>query len=192
MHNIKTIIQRCTAGAVLLITTLTFAFAASSSDIKAELDKAKANRETAHQLAENARYLGADEDNYVIWFAKQQWDNWDSKVKSLTVEYNKVVEEENNKGRYIGRFRVSRYCPCSTCNGGYTGTATGTTVTAGRTIAVDPSVIPLGSTVYIDGIGTRVAEDTGGAIKGNKVDLAVSNHSEAYAQGVTYHDVYIK
>nr|WP_280521514.1 3D domain-containing protein [Paenibacillus mangrovi] len=52
-----------------------------------------------------------------------------------------------------------------------TRTATGTHVTEGRTIAVDPNVIPLGWWVYIEGVGFRRAEDTGGAIKGNKIDI---------------------
>ncbi|AOZ92828.1 3D domain-containing protein [Paenibacillus crassostreae] len=52
-----------------------------------------------------------------------------------------------------------------------TRTASGTRVTEGRTIAVDTSVIPMGWWVYIEGIGFRRAEDTGGAIKGNKVDV---------------------
>ncbi|NGZ78123.1 ubiquitin-like domain-containing protein [Saccharibacillus alkalitolerans] len=52
-----------------------------------------------------------------------------------------------------------------------TRTATGTTVTEGRTIAVDPNVIPLGWWVYIEGYGYRKAEDTGSAIKGKKIDM---------------------
>ncbi|WP_438348321.1 ubiquitin-like domain-containing protein [Paenibacillus sp. FA6] len=52
-----------------------------------------------------------------------------------------------------------------------TRTASGTRVTEGRTIAVDTSVIPMGWWVYIEGIGFRRAEDTGGAIKGNKIDV---------------------
>ncbi|WP_334078058.1 ubiquitin-like domain-containing protein [Paenibacillus sanfengchensis] len=52
-----------------------------------------------------------------------------------------------------------------------TRTASGTRVTEGRTIAVDKSVVPLGWWVYIEGVGFRQAEDTGGAIKGHKMDV---------------------
>ena len=59
-------------------------------------------------------------------------------------------------------------------------TASGAKVQEGRTIAVDPKVIPIGWWVYIEGIGLRRAEDTGGAIKGNKID--VFYESESYAK----------
>ncbi|USB33294.1 3D domain-containing protein [Paenibacillus sp. YPG26] len=52
-----------------------------------------------------------------------------------------------------------------------TRTASGTRVSEGRTIAVDTKVIPMGWWVYIEGVGFRRAEDTGGAIKGNKIDV---------------------
>jgi 3D (Asp-Asp-Asp) domain-containing protein len=58
-------------------------------------------------------------------------------------------------------------------------TFTGTKVQEGKTIAVDPKVIPLGWWVYIEGIGFRRAEDKGSAIKGNKIDVYYD--SEAYA-----------
>ena len=54
-----------------------------------------------------------------------------------------------------------------------------------RTIAVDPKVIPLGSRVEING-QIYIAEDTGGAIKGNRIDMCVSSHAEAYRRGVLY------
>nr|WP_300129125.1 3D domain-containing protein [uncultured Butyricicoccus sp.] len=93
----------------------------------------------------------------------------------------------------LGSFRLSFYCPCAQCCGeSFSGkTKMGTTVTEGRTIAVDSSIIPLGSRVYIDGYGVFVAEDIGGAIKGNKIDIAVSEHDQAYALGIDTADVYL-
>lgn len=58
-------------------------------------------------------------------------------------------------------------------------TASGTRVTEGRTIAVDPKVIPLGWWVYIEGIGFRRAEDKGSAIKGNKIDVYFESQEAA-------------
>lgn len=52
-----------------------------------------------------------------------------------------------------------------------------------KVIAVDPSVIPLGSKVWVEGYGTAIAGDTGGAIKGNKIDLFMPNRSDAIAFG---------
>ncbi|QUL55065.1 DUF348 domain-containing protein [Paenibacillus tritici] len=65
-----------------------------------------------------------------------------------------------------------------------TRTASGTRVTEGRTIAVDPNVIPIGWWVYIEGLGFRRAEDTGGAIKGNKVDVYYDslNHARNFGR----------
>ena len=63
-------------------------------------------------------------------------------------------------------------------------TATGTRVQEGRTIAVDPKVIPLGSWVYIEGYGFRRAEDTGSAIKNNIIDIYFEDDKKAAAFGV--------
>ena len=97
----------------------------------------------------------------------------------------KIKEWESQpKKTYVGNFKITHYCPCYTCNGSWgSKTALGTTMTPNRTIAVDPRVIPLGSKVEING-KTYIAEDTGGAIKGNRIDMCVSSHSEAYARGV--------
>jgi peptidoglycan DL-endopeptidase CwlO len=53
-----------------------------------------------------------------------------------------------------------------------------------KVIAVDPSVIPLGSVVYVEGYGYAIAGDVGSAIKGNKIDIFVPNRSEALKWGV--------
>ena len=70
-------------------------------------------------------------------------------------------------------------------------TASGTVPEKGRTIAVDPDVIPLGSEVMIDG-QLYIAEDTGGAIKGNKLDLFVGTEADSVQYGVQQHEVYIR
>lgn len=51
------------------------------------------------------------------------------------------------------------------------------------TIAVDPSVIPLGSKVLIPGYGYAIASDTGGAVKGNIIDLYLNSHEECISWG---------
>ena len=78
---------------------------------------------------------------------------------------------------------ATAYCPCAKCCGKSDGiTATGTKATAGRTIAVDPSVIPYGAEVIING-NTYVAEDCGGAVKGNRIDIFFDTHEEALKFG---------
>ena len=66
--------------------------------------------------------------------------------------------------------------------GGGSRTATGMRVGYGA-IAVDPRVIPLGSKLYVEGYGYGFACDTGGAIKGNHIDLAFNSVSQANAHG---------
>lgn len=84
--------------------------------------------------------------------------------------------------------KVTAYTPYDAgCNGV---TATGTTAKKG-VIAVDPKVIPLGTKVYIPGYGVAVAADTGGAIKGNRVDVCYATKSEAFGWGVRNVPVYI-
>lgn len=100
------------------------------------------------------------------------------------------IEPEQEK-IYLGTYRITHYCPCRTCNGGYTGTASGEPLQPGITAAVDSRQIALGSTLYIEGYGERMAQDTGGAIKGNRIDICVGTHSEAYELGVVYRDVWL-
>ena len=69
-------------------------------------------------------------------------------------------------------------------------TATGTLAVRGA-IAVDPSVIPLGTRLYIPGYGIGRAEDTGGAIDGNRIDLSYNSVNEAFQWGRRTVTVYI-
>ena len=91
----------------------------------------------------------------------------------------------------LGTFRATAYCPCLQCCGKTDGiTATGTQAAEGRTIAVDPDVIPYGTAVYIDGV-EYVAEDCGGAIKENCIDVFFYDHADALEFGVQMKELYI-
>ncbi|MFJ7828450.1 ubiquitin-like domain-containing protein [Psychrobacillus sp. NPDC096623] len=83
-------------------------------------------------------------------------------------------------------FYVTATAYTAYCNGCSGVTATGIDLKSNpnlKVIAVDPSVIPLGSKVWVEGYGYAVAGDTGGAIKGNKIDLFVPSKSQAYDFG---------
>ena len=83
----------------------------------------------------------------------------------------------------------------ATAYAGDTITATGATPVRNpnglSTIAVDPSIIPLGSKVYIPGYGMAIAADTGGAIKGNKIDLFLNSENDCINWGVQTVSLYI-
>lgn len=93
---------------------------------------------------------------------------------------------------YIGECTITYYC-CEAyehiCGTGTGLTATGIPVAPGM-VAVDPDVIPLGSTVIIDG-QAYLAADTGGAIKGNRIDIAVETHQEALELGIRTATVWV-
>ena len=94
---------------------------------------------------------------------------------------------------YAGEYTIVAYCVEQyphICGGNPT-TANGEPVTPGVTVAADPAVLPLGTRVYIDGIGDRVVQDTGGAIHGSKIDLAVESHAEAVEWGVQHKEVWV-
>lgn len=113
--------------------------------------------------------------------------------------------EEKPTDHPVGTCEITAYCTCVKCCGiwsedhpsrqgtGYVQkTATGTIPTEGRTVAVDPKVIPLGSVVMINGVG-YIAEDTGSAVSGKVVDIYFADHDAAVAFGrQTAHVSYIK
>lgn len=110
-----------------------------------------------------------------------------------TVQPTVLPETENISSPACGAdsgysvlFRCTAYCGCRKCCGKSDGiTASGTIAEEGRTVGVDTSVIPLGATVIIAG-NVYIAEDTGGAIKGNQIDIYFDSHEEALAFGVKY------
>lgn len=84
--------------------------------------------------------------------------------------------------------RATGYCAYAPGCGLYT--ATGAVAKKG-VVAVDKSVIPLGTKLYIDGYGVAIAADTGGAIKGDRIDLCFDNYNQAVQFGRNNVKVYI-
>ena len=111
-------------------------------------------------------------------------------IKTSDKPKKRAIKTSDKKS--MGRFKLTGYCACAYCCGKTDGiTSTGVKAKAGRTIAVDPRVIPYGSTVIING-KTYIAEDCGGAIKNNKIDIFFNTHQEALEWGVKYAEVFIK
>lgn len=104
---------------------------------------------------------------------------------------------------YLGEFVLTAYCPCEKCCGQYGVNrptdengdlivygAYGQRLEAGVSIAADPNVIGFNQEVYINGLVYK-AHDTGGNIKGNVIDIYMTDHDEAVEFGVQYADVYL-
>ena len=114
------------------------------------------------------------------------------------------ITEVTTEPIYLGKYKLTAYCSCQRCCNSWSNNrpvdeygnevvigATGEVLTAGYSIAVDPSVIPYGSIVVIND-KVYEAMDCGGAIKGNRIDVYFNSHEEALEFGVQYANVYLK
>lgn len=132
------------------------------------------------KISDSIRHVGAKQDKIF-----QQLDKMDvaGHHSSSVIPYKS----------YLGRFTATFYCDCPLCvgNKSVVRTATGYKPRNMRTIAVDPAMIPLHSIVYIKELGFFVAEDTGGHIKGKRVDIFVNNHQQAQKLGKKSVEIYI-
>lgn len=91
--------------------------------------------------------------------------------------------------QYIGECTITAYCPCEECCGRWADGVTATGLPAGPgVVAVDPEVIPLGSTVIIDG-QRYLAADTG--VMGKHVDVCLPDHEDTVAHGVRIAEVWV-
>lgn len=112
------------------------------------------------------------------------------------------AEPEEPALESLGEYKITHYCSCPVCCGVWAEnrpvdengqeivyTASGARAEAGRTIAVDPDVIPLGSAVIING-QEYIAQDTGGAIQGQRIDIYCGSHDEALQLGVITAEVF--
>ena len=161
------------------------------SALEIEIEACQKNKDLAHQLAQYARRIGAEEDDTAIVRARSVWTFNNEREVELQKELDllyKELEEYNLYANmtYICDFKLTGYCACKKCcgkspsNPNYGRTAMGTMATEGRTIAMDKR-FAFGTKVYIEGLGIRIVEDRGGAIKGSRIDVYSSTHSGCYA-----------
>ena len=135
---------------------------AACQEMREQLVQAELARDRAlEQMEELAREMARD---------------WQAQVVR-TVAYESVETYQ-----YIGECTVTAYCPCETCCGQWADGLTATGIPAEQGIvAVDPEVIPLGSTVVING-QEYLAADTG--VKGQAIDICMADHQAAVEFGV--------
>ena len=111
-------------------------------------------------------------------------------AQDLSVPRNAAGEKLVN----IGEFKVTHYCACTICTWGSGITASGKPVAEGM-IAADWKVLPKGTKVYVmtrsGELQEFIVEDTGGAIKENKIDIYVPSHTRALQLGVYYTDLFV-
>ena len=168
------------------------AAAVAAQQAAAEAEAEAARKQAAE--AEAARVAAAEAANAA---AKADTDtssssgssSSDSSASSTTTESPSASDtsSSSSSGTYLGRFKLTGYCSCSICTGQWSGgsTASGTTPTAGRTIAMGG--VPFGTKLMING-QVYTVEDRGTAY--GHVDIFCSSHSEALSFGVQYADVY--
>lgn len=120
----------------------------------------------------------------------------DIQIQEPEIEESNVEVVSSSTPESLGEFRITYYCCCEQCCGQwaqYHKTSTGTTPRANHTIAVDPSIIPLGTHVIIFG-QEYVAEDTG-AFSGRTIDIYLEDHNQGWAlahERGDYTEVYMK
>ena len=108
------------------------------------------------------------------------------------MDYVSIVPVEKSDLKSLGTYFVTAYCACGECTDGDGLTALNKPPVEGRTVAVDPSVIPYGTVLVING-HEYIAEDSGvGWIEGKELDIYCESHAEAKEFGEQWAEVYVK
>lgn len=154
----------------------------------ANIEKTEKNYE-AVLLAEKKAEEQAAKDKAALAALKQQQAELTNQDNGSTTTSAPQYTVATSSGDYLGQFVVTAYCSCARCCGKSTGiTASGTTATAGRTIAAS-SKYPFGTQMVING-NVYTVEDRGGAIGGNRIDIFFDSHDAALQFGRQTLDVY--
>ncbi len=145
------------------------------------IDRIKDDSGSVNDISGGSSGQGADSDewSYMSGFFTELKDSIEG------------FEHSDTDKLSLGTFTLTAYDACIQCCGKTDGiTATRTRAQTGRTIAVDPNIIPYGSKVMING-HVYTAEDTGSAIKGKKIDIFMGTHEEATIFGLRHAEVFL-
>jgi len=133
----------------------------------------------AEKEVETVKYITLTETEYLNLYRKAE-------------QVEEIIEDKLQIS--LGEYNVSAYCSCSQCCGKSDGiTFSGEKAVEGITIAADTRVHPIGTVLYIEGIGERVVQDIGGSIYGNKLDIyfgGIDGHMRALEFGRQYLEVW--
>lgn len=141
---------------------------------------------SGHLIYPNQQLIvtGSNENVQAEQVVAQPVEETTTAQQKATVQSQSTEQQpQTSSGETITVTATAYTAHCEGCSGI---TATGINLLKNpdmKVIAVDPSVIPLGTKVYVEGYGNAIAGDTGGAIKGNKIDVFIPEHSEAMSWG---------
>ena len=146
------------------------------------------HQEESRQLRAELRHVEAVRDDALEELGRMANDYAREK---LARQEQAEAYEAVGAWEYVGECTITAYCPCAECCGRWADgvTASGLPATPG-VVAVDPEVIPLGSTAVIDG-QRYLAADTGSGVEGLHIDICMGSHEETVAHGVRTADVWV-
>ncbi|MTT33149.1 peptidoglycan-binding protein [Terrilactibacillus sp. BCM23-1] len=139
---------------------------------------------------ETYRFLGTSENRHKTSPTSKSSEST-GRSQSTVHKQSKVIKKDRQEKEKVTTRTVKEFFANSTgytayCSGCSGVTASGIDLRSNpeaKVVAVDPNVIPLGTKLYVEGYGYAVAADTGGAIKGMKIDLFFNDNSEALDWG---------
>ncbi|MEJ9306255.1 LysM peptidoglycan-binding domain-containing protein [Priestia megaterium] len=150
---------------------------------QAQKEQQQAQVEQAQKEQQQAQAEQAQKEQQQAQAEQAQKEQQQAQAEQAQKEQQPAESSQQASGKSMTVEATAYTANCAGCSGT---TATGVDLKANpnqKVIAVDPSVIPLGSKVYVEGYGEAVAADTGGAIKGNRIDVFVPAEGDAQQFG---------
>ncbi|WWB87966.1 LysM peptidoglycan-binding domain-containing protein [Priestia aryabhattai] len=150
---------------------------------QAQKEQQQAQAEQAQTEQQQAQAEQAQKEQQQAQAEQAQKEQQQAQAEQAQKQQQPAESSQQASGKSMTVEATAYTANCAGCSGT---TATGVDLKANpnqKVIAVDPSVIPLGSKVYVEGYGEAVAADTGGAIKGNRIDVFVPSEGDAQQFG---------